>query len=345
MTNNKNRDDDQYGRIKLWRQFFLPLLILGLISILGTIGFMQIGKFSFLEALYFVVVTLTTVGFRPITQMSPQAMIFDMIFVIVGIILLIVVIGRALEFIVSGEFVRIRRIRKMDKKIADLKNHFIICGYGRVGHQVAQEFKVNHIPYVVIDAKAEVASELEQENIPYIIGNMTTDESLQRAGIVFAKGLIAVADSDIDNVFVTIAARVLNSNLYIVARAGHAEVEKKLLRAGANKIISPYLIAGRRIAAMAIRPVASDFLDMVMHGDHMEFSLRDVNIAERSPLADKTLAEAAIREKTGVTVLAIRKGQNQYNLQPAGGSKLEAGDTMIVIGTNEQLDRLEKVIK
>ncbi len=233
----------------------------------------------------------------------------------------------------------------MERKIKDMKDHYIICGFGRVGHQVAEEFSATNVPYVVIDSKPETADELEPKHVPYIIGDVTSDKKLEEAGIKKAKGLITSADSDTANVFVTLSARALNRDLYIVARASDRNADEKLKMAGANRVISPYFISARRMAALATRPVASDFLDTVMHGEHLEFSLREIVIPERSRLLDRSLADTQIRQKSGATVLAIRKTDGAFNLQPLAGSKIEKGDILIVVGTHEQLELLEKMVK
>jgi voltage-gated potassium channel len=214
-----------------------------------------------------------------------------------------------------------------------------------VGHQVAEEFATAKVPYVIIDSKPRTAEELEAKGVPYLIGDMTSDEKLEEGGIKKAKGLIACADSDVANTFVTLSARALNRDLYIVARASEKETEEKLKMAGANRVISPYFISGRRIAALAIHPVASDFLDTVMHGEHLEFSLREIEIPDRSSLLDKSLADAEIRQRSGATVLAIRRPDGGFNLQPLAVSKIEKGDILVVIGTQEQLELLERMVR
>ena len=178
-----------------------------------------------------------------------------------------------------------------------------------------------------------------------MIGDVISDENLERAGIKSARGLISTADSDVANVYVTLSARALNPNLYIVARASELETEKKLRIAGANMVISPYYISGKRMAASAIRPVTSDFLDMVMHGGSLEFSLGEVTVADGSSLIYKTIAEAAIRDISGALVLAIRKRNGRFNLQPQASSRIEQGDVFVVIGTQEQLGLLEKMVR
>jgi voltage-gated potassium channel len=326
------------------RQLILPLSLLFVIVSIGIAGYVYIEGWTFLEASYMLVITLFTVGFREVHPLSTFGHLLTMAIIIFGVGTALYTFSQIGEMVVEGHLLGYRRKKRMKKQIREMKDHYIICGYGRVGHQVAQEFEAARIDYVVIDNKPEVAEELELKGVPYIIGDLTTNDKLEEAGIKQAKGLVACADSDMGNVFVTLSARAANPNLFIIARGSTKDSEEKLRLAGANRVISPYFISGRRIAAMALRPVASDFLDMVMHGDHLEFSLRDINVGEHSSLANKTLAEGAIREKTGATVLAIRKNKSQFNIQPGGDSKIEPGDILIVIGTNEQLDKLEKII-
>lgn len=226
-----------------------------------------------------------------------------------------------------------------------MKDHYIICGYGRVGHEVAEAFRASKVRYVVIDAKPETAKELEPHSTPNIIGDATSDEILMEAGIQRARCLVACADSDVANVYVTLSARALNAGLYIVARAGLHDTEKKLLMAGANRVISPYFIAGRRMAAMAARPVTSDFLDLVSHGGQVEFSLHEIDVPPGSSLASKTLGEADIRGATGTTILAIRKADGSFDLQPTSSSRLSIHDVLVVLGTSEQIDKLDKLIR
>ena len=231
----------------------------------------------------------------------------------------------------------------MQKQISELKGHYIICGYGRVGHQVAKEFDAEHIHYIVVDSKPETASELGDRNIPCIIGDMAADEILESASIMKAKGLIACADSDTANVYVTLSAREMNPNLYIVARASTIVTEAKMMRAGANRVISPYFIAGNRMASMALRPVAVDFLDMVMRSENVELELEEYKIDGGSKLTGKTLSELQIKQKTGATILAIKQGSGKFNLQPGAATVIGHGDVMVALGTSQQLESLRKM--
>ena len=183
----------------------------------------------------------------------------------------------------------------MEKRLHSIKDHYIISGFGRVGHQVLGELVAAKIPCAVVDVKISTSDELELKGVPYIVGDPTANGNLEIAGIKRAKGLIACADNDMENVFVTLSARAENPSIYIVARASGKDSAEKLRLAGANRVVAPYFISGKRMAALALKPVTSDFLDMVMHGEQLEFSLREVAIPERSPLAGKTLADSHIR--------------------------------------------------
>ena len=325
---------------------FIPSAgVLIIIIIVGILGYTQLEGWSVLDSVYMLVITLFTVGFGEVHQLSAAGKVLTMFIIVSGVGAALYGVGQIGEMIVEGQIFGYRRKKRMEKKIKEIKDHYIICGFGRVGHKVAEEFEADDTPYVVIDLKPETAHELDSKGIPYLIGNPTANGNLENAGIKRAKGLISCIDSDMENVFVTLSARAANQNIYIVARASGMDAEDKLKMAGANRVISPYHISGRRMAALALKPVASDFLDTVMHGEHLEFSLREIPVSERSRMLNKSLAEAEIRQQSGATVLAIRKSDGAFNLQPLAVSKVEKGDILVVIGTQEQLELLEKMVK
>ncbi|MBU0672201.1 MAG: NAD-binding protein [Candidatus Margulisbacteria bacterium] len=328
-----------------FKRLIPPIVTLLIIVTVGIAGYTLIEGWSLLEAAYMLVITLFTVGFNEARELSAFGKILTMMLIISGVGTAIYTVGQLGEMVIEGQLFGYRRRKRMEKKIKDMKDHYIICGFGRVGHQIAAEFAAAKIPYVVIDIKPETAEELEPKGTPYIIGDTSTDGKLEEAGVKKAKGLVACADSDMENVFVTLSGRAASQDLYIVARASGKDAEQKLKLAGANRVISPYFISGRRMAALAIRPVAADFLDTVMHGEHLEFSLREISIPDKSPLMNKSLEDAHIRQKSGATVLAIRKSDGAFNLQPLAASKIENNDVLVVIGTLEQLDLLEKMVK
>ena len=320
---------------------FVALLI---VVTVGITGYMFIEGWSLLDAAYMLVITLFTVGFREAHPLSDLGRIFTMSLIVSGVGTAIYTVGQAGELIVEGQLFGYRRKKQMKKKLKEMKDHFIICGFGRVGHEVFDELSAAGIPCVVIDIKPETEEELERRNVPYIIGDSAANGNLEAVGIKKAKGLVACADSDMENVFVTLSARSHNSDIFIVARASSKNAEAKLKMAGANKVISPYLISGRRMAALALRPVASDFLDMVMRGEHLEFSLREIHIDDKSKLIGKSLAEAEIRQKSGATVLAVRKSDGGFNLQPLAVSKVDRGDILVAVGTQEQLELFDRMV-
>jgi voltage-gated potassium channel len=319
------------------------LILMGLI-VIGIVGYESMEGWNFLEATYMVITTLFTVGFQEVRPLSSAGKVFTMFMIVGGVGSAIYLAGQGMEIIVEGEMTGYRKRKRMDKKIKQMKDHYIICGFGRVGHQVAQVFDSSRIPYVVIDSKRETLDELADQNPPIILGDATSDGILIEAGIRSAKGLIACSDSDVANVYVTLSARVLNPSLSIVARAGLKDTEKKLIMAGADKVISPYFISGIRMAALAIRPVASDFLDLVTHGGQVDFSLYEMPIPGNSPLAGKSIGEADIRGNSGSMVLAIRKNNGSFDLQPRAESIIEKDDVLVVIGTQEQFDALQKIV-
>jgi voltage-gated potassium channel len=320
-------------------------VLMMVIFVIGIAGYAAIEHWTILESAYMVVITLFTVGFQEVRPLSDAGRGFTILLIVFGVGTAVYIAGQAVEIIVAGEIFGYQRKKRMDKEIAALRGHFIICGFGRVGHEVAQAFRSSGLRFVVIDTKALTLEELEPSRIPAIIGDATSDETLLRAGIRMARGLVACSDSDVANVYVTLSARALNPKLFIVARAGTRDTEGKLAIAGANRVISPYFIAGRRMAAMASHPVTSDFLDLVTHGGQVEFSLHEIAIAAESPLQSRSLGDANIRGNTGATVLAIRRADGLFELQPNSASQIQSGDVMVVLGTMDQAERLERLVQ
>ena len=327
------------------RRLLPALALLTIITAIGIAGYVVIEGWTLTEAAYMLVITLFTIGYEEVHPLSTNGMYLTMLVIVTGVGTSIYLAGQAVEIIVEGEMFGYQRKKRMAREISGMKDHYIICGYGRVGHQVAEAFEQTKVRYVVIDAKPETKDELEPRGIPNIIGDATSDDTLMEAGIQRARCLIACSDSDVANVYVTLSARALRPPLYIVARAGVRDTEKKLMMAGANRVISPYFIAGRRMAAMATRPVTSDFLDLVSHGGQVEFSLHEIAVPPGSSLTSKTLAEADIRGETGTTILAIRRVDGSFDLQPSSSSRIAGHDILVVLGTSGQIDKLEKLVK
>ncbi len=318
--------------------------ILLIVVVFGVSGYMLIERWTFLDSIYMIVTTLLTIGFQEVHPLSNAGRILTIFISVAGVGTALYAASQVMEIIVEGEILGYRKRKKMDRRIMEMHNHYIICGFGRVGHQVAAEFAAAGISFVVIDSKPETAGELEPKGIPHLVADATSDDILEEAGIRRAKGLVACSDSDVANVYVTLSARNLNPNLFIVSRAAQRETEKKLKTAGANRVISPYFISGRRMAALAIKPVTSDFLDMVTHGGELEFRLHEIYIPPDSSVVRKSLAEAEIRSRSGAVVLAIQKADGSFELQPHAASVINRGDTLVVIGTQEQIEALDEMV-
>jgi voltage-gated potassium channel len=235
------------------RRLIMPIALLLVVIITGVVGYCQIEGWELIDSLYMVIITLSTVGFREVHDLSQAGRLLTIGIIIVGASTTLYAVGQLIEMMVEGQIIGYRRRKQMENRIREISNHYIICGFGRVGHQIAAEFETSQIPYVVIDNKPVTAQELEPRGIPHLIGDITADAILKEAGIMRAKGLIASADSDTANVFVTLSARVLNHNLLIIARAGLQDSEGKLRKAGANKVVSPYFTAGKHMAEIAVK--------------------------------------------------------------------------------------------
>jgi voltage-gated potassium channel len=245
------------------------------------------------------------------------------------------------EGTIRGYFAR----RRMDATIDKLSGHCILCGYGRVGRQVAQEFSDNGVPFVVVDQDPKKVEECLDKGYPALLGEASEDTTLEEAGVRRAYGLVATVNSDADNVFVVLSARKINPSLHIVARASSDESATKLEIAGADRTLSPYAVGGRRLASLATHPHIVDFLDIVTHGEEgIEFRLEEFRVPKDPTVADHTIGELRIGERTGAIVLAIRTRDGKFDTTPSANDRLQAGDTLIVLGSREQITRLEALM-
>jgi voltage-gated potassium channel len=317
-----------------------------LLLLLGTAGYHLIEGWSLFDSLYMTVITLSGVGFREVKDLSTGGRIFTIGLIAVGIIAAAVLIGSLVETLVAAEVGGTRRRRRMEKRLATLKGHAIICGYGRMGQEIAREFDARGVNYVVVEVGAEPARQLMEMGVPHVVGDATQDNALHAAGIDRAHSLIAVAHTDADNIFIVLSARTLNPSLRIVARSITLEDEHKLRRAGADRVISPYVIGARSIAAAVMRPDVVDFLDL--HAQRAAGEMEAITVTAAAPFCDSTLAETRIREQTGCIVLAIRPRERagtarRFLSNPPSDTLLREGDVLIALGTLDQLAALERL--
>lgn len=326
------------------RRLSLAVSLLLIIFLVGIFGYVFIEGWTLLDALYMTVVTISTVGFKEVAPLSQGGRLFTLGLIVLGVGTVLFTLGTAMEFFVEGHLTGLIEERKMKKRIEALRDHYILCGYGRVGREVAKEFLRTGTSFVVIENNSETILKCREDGLPYIEGDAAADHVLKEAGIDEAKGLVAAVDTDADNVFVALTARVLNPEIFIVARANFEESEEKLRKAGADRVISPTVIGGRRMASLLLKPLVCDYLDVVAHGESIEYRLEEVHIKKQSPIVNTTIGKAGIREKTGALILAIKKAERGFDTNPPASTTLEEGDELVVMGTREQLNALQSLL-
>ncbi len=322
----------------LWGVYALAAII-----VVGTGGYIVIEGWPLLDALYMTIITITTVGYAEVHPLSAGGRIFSIFLIIGGVSGALYTLTGIIGYIIEGRFGTTLERRRMKTRIAKLKGHFILCGYGRVGEEIARKFKEEGILFVIIDNRPDCIALAEQAGYLYLQGDATSDEVLREAGIGQARGLVAAAGDDADNTYITLSARGLCPELFIEARASSEEAETKLKRAGANRIVSPHRIGGRRMAMLALRPAVVDFIDTVTHGQVSEMQLEDVGIGGNSSLVGLTMKAA--RSKTGIAILATRRKSGKLLTNPHDEEIIEDGDQLIVMGTKERLAALEEAFE
>lgn len=322
------------------RRFIGIISALALIITAGVIGYEVIEGWSFLDALFMTVITLSTVGFEEVHGLSSAGKVFTTVLIISGVGAMLYTLTTIVQYLIEGEFANIWGRRRMKEKISKLKGHVILCGYGQVGRQVARVFESERVPFVVIELDQEALAEADNAGYLYLQGNATSDEVLKEAGVERARALVAALGADADNLYVTLSARELHSDLFIVARVSTEESEPKLQRAGADRTMSPYRIGGRRMAMLTLRPLVVDFVDTTMYSRGRELVLENVRVWSGSPVEGKTVREGE-EHCGGMSILAVRKKDGRLLANPAQETLLESEDEIVIIGTREQLRVLE----
>jgi voltage-gated potassium channel len=305
---------------------------------------MIIEGWGLLDSLYMTVITITTVGYREIGDISIAGRVFTIFVIFTGVGIIMFILGMVAQSMVDLQVRSLFGRRKLGKKIQSMKDHYIICGYGRIGRIICRELDLNKIPVVVIETDSEVVQGLEDEGVPYIIGDATNEDVLIETRIERARGLVSVVASDADNLFITMSARVMNPGIFILARADEEHSEKKLLRAGANKVAMPYLIGGHKMAQIITKPAVTDFIDFTVQNRDMDLGMEELLVDEKSALNGVTLINSNIRQDTNVIIVAIRKKDGEMAFNPSSQTGIEAGDTLISLGNKEDLERLASVL-
>ena len=326
------------------RNIIRALIMLGLVLLIGTAGYVVIEGWQILDAIYMTVITITTVGYGEARTVSPTGRVFTLALICMGMGIIAYTLGMVAQVMVEFQVRSILGRRKLGLKIKSIKNHYILCGYGRIGRIISQELKASRIPLLVIDSNPDSKQGLEQQDIPYIIDDATSEDVLIEAGIERAKGLISVVLSDADNLFITMTARGLNPGLFILARAEEEQSHKKLLRAGANRVVLPYLIGGQKMAHTITKPAVTDFLELTVHDKNIELEMGEILVKDRSRLKGVTLADSGIRQEMNVIIVAIRKENGEMAFNPSSETRIETGDTLIALGPDNDLKKLSAIL-
>ncbi len=315
------------------------LLVLFVIIITGTSGFMLIEGWNIPDSLYMTIITITTTGFEEVHQLSTEGEVFTLILLMVSFGTVIYIGGTGVQILVESKFFR---RKKMQKKIERLKNHYIVCGYGRMGTHICNDLRQANVPFVVIESNENNKNKLEELEYLYDIGDASSDDTLLRTGVKYAKGLVAVLSSDAENVFTTLSAKTLNPNIFVVARAIEDHTEPKLMKAGANRVVKPYELGGVRMAEILLRPGVMDFIDVVAGNNKIDLQIEEITVNKGSSMDKKTLAELPIRSDLNVIIVSIQNEDKElFIYNPKGDTIVDEGNKLIAIGERANLEKLK----
>lgn len=323
------------------RFFFVALAITGVLAF-GTTGFMLIEGYSLFDAFYTTLVTMTTVGYGD--RLNSSGRIFNSLLLIGGVTTILVAIGAITQTVIEVEFGEAIGKRRNKRMIDKLQNHFIICGYGRVGRGAASELQQAGVPFVVVDIDHDRVEKAIGAGMLAVAADSTRDETLRAVGVARAKGLVCALSTDADNLFVLLSAKFLNPGIYVATRAAEDSAEEKMRRAGADAVFAPYVITGHRLAQSLLRPHVVQFLDFTTQSAGLKVVIEQVRVSGDSDLVSRTIRELQIGRQFGVIVLAIRKGDGEMVFNPAADTAISAGDYLIVMGQPENLHTLESML-
>ncbi len=330
--------------MKSIRHLELCVLLLLLVILIGVTGYMTIENWGFLDALYMTVTTFTTVGYNEVHEVSDSGRMFTIFFIIIGVMYFLYIAGVIVQFMIEGQIRTILGRRSLDKKIDRLKNHYIVCGYGRIGKILCKMLKRKPVDLVVIEKDEELIPVMDEDKILYIPGDAADETNLLKAGIQHAKGLVAALATDTDNVFLVLTARQLNSKLYIMARASHGELRSKLMAAGANRVESPYDMGAVSMSQRILRPTVTNFLDFALDYKREGIQMEEIPVAPSSSLVNVMLKDSGIRQQFNLIIIAVKKSDDSMLFNPSFEAVIESGDTVVAVGQEENLKKLERIL-
>ena len=319
------------------------LLLLGVV-LYGTLGYMLIEHWDVLDSFFMTVITISTVGYGEVHRLSTAGKLFTATLIVVGVGTMLYALGLFAELLSDGELAKWRRERHLERRVEALHDHFIICGYGRIGTRVLGELEREGMPHIAIDNNPDAVARLRQEERLFIEGDAASEEVLHRAGIDRARGLVSAVDSDERAVYITLAARALRSDLYIIARAGQPESLRRLELAGANRVISPYRMAGHRMAEMALHPSVVEVMDTLQTGGG-EIGVEEMVVPPQCSRQGQTLEEAGLLAPGAARLLALRRADGTLDVNPGPTQHLEPGDLLVVLGSGQEIDRTAELLQ
>jgi voltage-gated potassium channel len=327
---------DKRSLVRVRLGFGLLLLTL----IIGTVGYMLLEGWNFLDAIYMTIITITTTGFKEVRSLSDSGRIFTLLLIILGVGSIAYTGGRAVQVLFETEIFRRRR---MSKELEKLTDHFIVCGYGKMGKYICEELWEKNAPFVVIEKNPMKIDIIRELGYLFLQGDATNDDILESAGIRKARGLVVVLSTDADNVFTTLSAKSLNPKILIVARSVEEETQPKLIKAGASRVVKPYETAGTKMAELLLRPGVIEFIDIVARDKTVDLNIEELFIGEKSALVNKSLAESSIRQDMNVIIVAINKPDGTFIFNPKSTTALEAKDRLIALGEKKSLEKLSRL--
>jgi voltage-gated potassium channel len=306
---------------------------------------MVISGLGFIDALYMTVTTISTVGFREVAPLGPLGQLFTIALIISGVGIVFYSASLVARDLIEGELRRGFGRRRVERQIAHMADHVIVCGFGRIGRSVCRELAAKPAPFVVIDRDPDATRHAEDDGYLSLVGDASEDDVLRAAGIARAGGLVAALSTDADNVYVVLTARELNPQLVIVARAEDERSERKLLHAGASRVVLPYAISGHRMAHALLRPAVLDVIDLATHYRSLELQIEEVAIAPHTFCAGRTVHDSGLREQLGLIVIAIKKPNDTMQFNPTADTCIEAGDRLVLMGPAENLREIERRVR
>jgi voltage-gated potassium channel len=324
------------GRRRTVRRLRTGLLGVLLVVVAGTVGYLVMG-YTVVDALFQTIITVTTVGFGEVHQFGTAGELFTIVLIIAGVGTAAYTFSVLIETLVEGYLADLFGRRRMEQRIASMRAHVIVCGWGRVGRSIAAYLRAARSDLVVIDSSPERVATID---VPYVFGDAADEKVLRAAGIDRARVLVTALPADADNVYVTLTARSMHPDLFVVARAASEQAVAKLLQAGADRVVNPQDLGGIRMAALAVQPHVAEFLDVVMHDGSLKFRLEQVQVRPDSPLVGQSLHSARVQARTGTLVLAMRHPGSTFHTNPPPEAEIASGDVLIVIGDTEQVRAL-----